>query len=582
MKKIIALVLAALMLVTVFAGCGRSVGNTADTEANREPVTFPLEETVNLVVYSQLANYNGELTGWFAEVLKEKFNVTVTIIPDADGVYATRMESGNLGDIVIWGNNGKDYLEAAQNGYLYDWEKRDLLGQYGSYIQENMAAALESNRKISGTGSVYGFGHNVAPANSNSNEAFFYTWDLRYDLYAQLGYPEIKDLDDYYDVLVQMKEICPTGDDGNETYAVSLWPDWDGSMVMYVKSMATAYYGYDEFGGGLYDSTNGNYYAAMDPDGPYVEMLRWFNKLYRAGLLDPDSSSQTFDKMSEKVKNGRTFFSIFNYAGYMTYNTDEHINAGKGMFTVTPDESAPIVYGLNIEGGNRIWSIGSQTKYPEVCMAIINWLCTPEGRLTQDYGPKGVCWDYDENGKTYFTDVGLACKTDTKTDIGALTDGRYTGVFTDCANQMNNTTWTAEAINPESGETYNCEGWESFATSSPSDLELEWREWASDVTGVEVENEQDYLYARDYTVMPGVTFAMATLDDELSFTEQTVNDKVKQVSWNCIEAATEEEFDAILSAGIEELNGLGYQKLVDFYTAEAARKYSEAQAALNA
>ena len=55
-----------------------------------------------------------------------------------------------------------------------------------------------------------------------------------------------------------MKEICPTDELGNETYAASLWPDWDGNMVMYVKAMATAYYGYDELGFGLYNPTNGN------------------------------------------------------------------------------------------------------------------------------------------------------------------------------------------------------------------------------------------------------------------------------------------------------------------------------------
>ena len=80
---------------------------------------------------------------------------------------------------------------------------------------------------------------------------FFYNWDVRWDLYKQLGYPKVKDLNDFEDLMVKMQKLCPKDDSGNKTYAVSLWPDWDDAMVMYVKATATAYYGYDELGCGL-------------------------------------------------------------------------------------------------------------------------------------------------------------------------------------------------------------------------------------------------------------------------------------------------------------------------------------------
>ena len=56
-----------------------------------------------------------------------------------------------------------------------------------------------------------------------------------------------------------MKELCPTDDNGKTTYGVSLFADWDGDMVMFVKSTASAYFGYDEFGIGLYDSDKQEY-----------------------------------------------------------------------------------------------------------------------------------------------------------------------------------------------------------------------------------------------------------------------------------------------------------------------------------
>ena len=228
-----------------------------------------------------------------------------------------------------------------------------------------------------------------------------YSWDLRWDLYKQLGYPEIKNLDNLTEVFRQMKAISPTDELGNEAYAASLWPDWDGNMVMYVKAMATAYYGYDELGFGLYNPTNGEYYDCLgmfDPatgkalaqpnnNTPYIEMRRFFNKLYREGLLDPNSMTQTYDEMSTKVKNGGVYWGIFNDASSAAINTQDHLEAGKMMYARVPDEANPIVYGMSTLGGNRVWSVGAYTAYPELCLAIMDFLSTPEGSMTMWYGP---------------------------------------------------------------------------------------------------------------------------------------------------------------------------------------------------
>ena len=94
-----------------------------------------------------------------------------------------------------------------------------------------------------------------------------------------------------------------------------------------------------------------------------------------------------------------------------------------------------------------------------------------EGRMTAEYGPKDVCWYYDENGKTQFTDLGRAAKTDISTQ---MSDG-YSGTFDDGSFKMNNTTWAIDSLNPDSnGETFNYRKWESFATDANSDIEQDW------------------------------------------------------------------------------------------------------------
>jgi len=414
-KRVLAVALA-MMMVCSIAGCGgRTGGNGGDQEKG---------DPIELTVYSQLANISGEQVGWFAKVMLDKFNVKLLIVPDTEGVFDTRMESGHLGDIVIFGSNGSDYQRAVAADMLFDWEEDGILEEYGSYMAENMATALETNRNLTPKkGKIYGIGHNVA-ANSENFEEFFYTWDLRWDLYKELGYPVVKDLDDLVTLFKQMKEICPTDENGKETYPMSLWPDWDGNMVMYVKAMATAYYGYDELALGVYDSDTGKFYGALDKEGPYIEMLKFFNKLYREDLLDPNSMTQTYDEMIAKVLAGGVFFSIFNYAGNMAYNTPEHIAEGKYMGTLLPEEAVPLTYGMSVYGGSRVWCIGANTQYPELCMEIINWFATPEGRMVSEYGPQGLTWDYDENGYTYFTEFGQQCM---KNGEETMMTGEYAG-----------------------------------------------------------------------------------------------------------------------------------------------------------
>ena len=135
-------------------------------------------------------------------------------------------------------------------------------------------------------------------------------------------------------------------------------------------------------------------------------------------MIDPDSMTQTFDQMAEKVQNGGVLFSIFNYSGSLSYNTDEHTSKGKMMYCMKPEQASPIVYGMNTQGGESVWSIGANCEYPEKCMELINYFATPEGRMTLQYGPKGLCWDYDDQGNTIFTEFGRKCRADENTTMG--------------------------------------------------------------------------------------------------------------------------------------------------------------------
>ena len=553
-KKLLSVLLASSMVIgsaSALTGCGSKKN-----------------EVIKLNVYSQMANFSGKQIGWSADILKKKFNVELNIIPEGDGVFETRMTSGNLGDIVVWGADNDKYPLAVKNNLLFGWEDDNVLDEYGPYIKKNMPDALKKNKELTKTitngasDKLYGFGANVA-LNSKDHESFFYTWDTRWDLYKKLGYPKIKNLQDYHKMLKNMQKLCPSDDSGNKVYAVSLWPDWDDAMVMYVKAMATAYYGYDELALGLYDPTNGKYHDALEENGPYLEMLKWFNDLYQDGLIDPDSMTQTYDEMIAKVQNGGTLFSIFNYSGSLGYNTKEHTSAGKLMYCMKPEDASPIVYGMNTQGGDRVWSIGAKTEYPEKCMEIINYLATPEGRMTMEYGPKGYTWDYDDQKHAYLTDVGMKCQKDKNTTMG----GGYKGSYHDGELQINNVTWSLDASNPDSdGETYNKESWASYNATPSSDIEKDWR----DKTGCTTINE--YMEKGKYTVAPGTSFSKETQDTTLKTTWNQVTTEIKNSSWKAIYAKSDKKFDSVVASMKKSAKKYGYDKCVEWSRNQASRR----------
>ncbi|MGF7430868.1 extracellular solute-binding protein [Thermoanaerobacterium thermosaccharolyticum] len=567
MKKIIAILATSAMVLFTLAGCTPKITQTKTNNSNAvsdnakegDIASIKPKNPITLTVYSQLANFQGEQTGWFAKVLLDKFNVKLNIVKDGDGVFATRLESGNLGDIVVFGNDSTDYQTAVKAGALLDWNKDNLLDDYGPYIKAHMQMALEKNKSISG-GHVYGFGHDVG-STATEHSAPFYGPFIRWDLYKQLGYPKINTLEDFIPLLEKMQQLAPTSDTGKKTYGVSLFKDWDGNMVMFVKAMA-ALYGWDEFGFGLYNVNTGEYQDALKPGGEYLRMLKFYNTLYQKGLLDPNSMTQTFDDVTQTYKTGGAFFNIFDFMSSAIYNTPDHLKAGKAMMPLVASDQKNVAYGLNMYGGNRVWTIGAKTQYPELCMAIINWLSTPEGVMTNNYGPKGVTWDYDKEGRPILTQLGEKAMSDGNTELPAP----YSGKFSDGVDEINNTTWAIDSKNPDAknGDTYNYKFWETRQSLPVSSIEQDWR----DKMGVP--NLDQYLVKNNQLAISlGTTYSATPMSNELTTTWNQVKQIIVNGSWKAIYAKSDAEFDSIVKDMTNQAYAHGYEDCVKYQQHEA-------------
>jgi len=539
---------------------------SAETDGKYEKVRP--EETVTLDVYSQLSGYAGEQQGWFAKEMLDRFNVKLNFINDGSEDFYERMAAeGDLGDIIIFGTDTDQYHSAIDNGLLLDWESNGLLEEYGSYMKEHMTKALEKNKKNSG-GHIYGFGNDVA-AESGEYGDFDYHPDVRWDLYQQAGAPEIVELEDYVDVLKKMKDIAPTSDSGEETYGVSLFADWDGDMMMFAKSTCTNFFGVDELGIGLYEAATGTFQGALQEDGYYIRALHFYNELYRNDLLDPDSKEQGYEGCIEDYKDGRAFFCIFGWLAAPQYNTVQHTADGKMMLPLAAKNQNTLVYGLNENGSNRVWTIGSKTEHPELVMSIMNWLCTPEGRLVSEYGPKGVGWDYDLEKNTCILELGYKAKSGE--DIELPESSGYEGKWVDGIPQFNNTTWILNTKNTESnGQTFNYQYWPNVLSLPVSDIEEQWRK------ANEADSAREYLSKFQYTVSKPNTYTSSNKSEELGEEWANVTACIRDGSWDAVYAETEEEFWQIVEEMCRKADECGYADCVAWCEAEAAaRKASE-------
>ena len=74
----------------------------------------------------------------------------LNIINDRDESYFDKQaDSGDIGDIIVWGDDSDQYHNAINRGLLLDWEQNGLLDNYGNYMKEHMQKALEKNRNNS-------------------------------------------------------------------------------------------------------------------------------------------------------------------------------------------------------------------------------------------------------------------------------------------------------------------------------------------------------------------------------------------------------------------------------------------------
>lgn len=566
--KMTSAVLVAAMTATLFAGCGSS---SQKTSSEGSKAGGPYEDFLTIDVFDGQANFQGIQSGWFAKVVKDKFNMELNIIAPnvaggGDTLYQTRSANGNLGDLIIINADQSKLKDMVSAGLVYDMtdliESEKNLANYTDAI-----AACSDLAGQEGTWAVPSeISHNDPTAPGEASDPTNAP-SLRWDVYSKIGYPEMSTMEDLLDVGTAMMAAEPTSTSGKQTYMFSWFKDWDGGVMQNATGLA-ALYGYRIVSGFAYGKSDGtDVQSAIDSNSVYVRALKFMYEANKRGLVDPESTTQNFDTLSTKYQDGQILYSLWPWLGAGYYNTTENLAAGKGFQTAILDDMACLGYGGSPLGKmtNSIM-IGSQAQDPQRLADFIDWLYSPEGiemSSTQTggkCGPEGLTWEMGSDGEPKLTDFGVKAFVDID-DTLQVPEDWGTGTWKDGISALNYNAVAVTECNQDTGMNYNYQTWADYIEKTSSPLK---KDWANHFGVEESTTAIQYLDSIGKSLTePGTNYAIPEYTTDISTIKEQCAQVILEKSWQMAFAKDDAEFDSLLKEMQDTCEGLGYDKVYE-------------------
>ena len=573
MKRLFALLLAVLMVFSLVA-CTKAPAETttkAPEQTTAAPVAdeteAPVDET-EAPATSDEVPYLGEVevmkgeaasaglcVGWMPDWIREKAGIDMIGLPGDSSQVDQYLAGGTLPDVTVL--EGNDQLTAAiEGGMIIDLETvKDKLPNVFETYYDACEGMINYNKavKSAGTGKLYSLARmfNGEPVPAYDIGGVF----MRYDAYVAAGCPKIVTYEDFYNALVAMVEACPTALDGTSPmYAASLHTSWNGGMF-YGYGYVARNRGLWNQGMWAFDMTeyDGNISSAkvvkqIEKGSDYYEFIKMMFKLQQAGLLDPNSQTQTFDDSKNVVQNGGALMQFDNWG--TTYSGELQAQ-GIGMRRIPVGEymcaqEMDIAY----ESGAQI-TISSTCKNVDAACALINLMYDPAFTISYMNGPQGQVWDYDENGAPEFLpggyDIMNGLNFSERGCIIMLTY-HFSGQMPHCP----------------AGITSDYSTWPCFqdmiadGTITETPVIAGWKENVTN--GYHLMT--DYFKADGKLILsPSTASYTVTTDEQMQ--GDRLNARIDQGTWACIYAADEAEFEAQWDAMYNDCIGMGYEAYVE-------------------
>jgi len=514
---------------------------------------------MTLEVYSQASNFQGEQTGWTGKLLKDKFNITLNIIaPQVAGadIFAARSASGFLGDLVILDNI--DIQSCIKSGLIFDFTKEmESLASFNMFKPQ--LDYYNSSLEGVSAGSYYAW-----PAQMTNTSPTTFTPPipgvaptLPWDYYRDAGAPDMKNLTDLVSTLKAIQDMHPTNEDGDPSYGITLWPDWDNTSMENVNQL-TKWYGQEVVQGtsSILLDTKGNMLALTDDSGAYKKILQFYFDANQAGVVDPDSGTQNWDSVNKKFNSKRAFL-IWNDWQQGFWNTPPRGNAGENYIMAPLDDMMLYQQSDSYFGDGRAFACGTNdSEKKDRVRILMDWMSSPEGLETIHGGIYGFSYVEAPDGNGFdLTEAGESALMNNSPVPEEFGGGNYA----DGMLQVNQ--WMVAAIskNPLNNTTFNSQYWPATVEKNKTTTTKEWSQRFN------AENPIDYLKKNGkIDVVPFVNVNLVSDPSDISVIRTSCASAVKDASWKMVFAKDQADFDAIWSKLKADLDGFGWAQLVEF------------------
>lgn len=538
------------------------------------------KEPLTVDVFDSLANQQGIQSGWFAQIVQEKFNMKLNIIAPnitgGDTMYQTRAAAGELGDLII----------CDANSNLQDLVTAGLIIDMSEYLKDKDIMQYETairalNDSVSDT-AIYAVPSEISSKSCiehSENDEPIYGPYMRYDLYTAIGSPQLDTLEDLLPVLAQMQELSPVSESGEQVYAFSLFADWDGNMMNAAKQPA-CFYGYEECGFVLYKVDGSDYQDILDDDSIYQRILKFYYDANQLGLVDPESSNQKYMDVYNKCADGAVLFSYWPWLGKSAYNTVEHTANSQGFMFVPIDDLQVMLKGCRPMGDVcKVIAIGSGAKDPQRLADFIDWLYSPEGiyanssqPVTGTAGPEGLTWEMTDEGP-FITEYGLHALSNENPKVPE----EWGGGTWNAGNSMLNFNTISLSDTAPNGYPYFYTLWDSYKQYFVTPLDTLWK------ADMQAETPLDYLIAHDqYLVCPGIPYYTPAESSEIATLRSQCRNTIVDYSWKMVFAKDEETFYALQKEMQNTALSLGYGQVLEWDMRNAEAQNAQCEEAIAA
>lgn len=572
-QKLLALMLGAAMVLSV-AACGAAEGTGTESsdaaqaakkeepakeESAKEENAAEEEELVTLSFYSDTAVSDSAESQWVWDYFAENLNLAfdVRMATGDDQVMAALLAGGELPDVVVFYDQ-QDLTAAVNGGMLLN------LSEYQEQLPSLYADDFYTNA-LKKMDYLFG-GHYVVPAytgsESDPQELSNASWNVRWDLYKELGYPAVPDEDAWLDVVAQMLEMEPENADGLKNYGFGLWTDWDVNSNFMSTFHYLWPYGYDtEYTQGLIEvKADGDISSAksiLDDDSMYKRSLKFFFKANQLGLIDPDSMAMDYSAFAQKADAGQ-YIVNFNWGHHRGITNQEDFT---GWVTLYPDDASPMTMGGSSAGGSYWIGLSSKCSNVDKALEFINFWFSEEGRKIVHRGPEGAAWEM-KDGKAVYTEAYLeAYKNNEPYYVwGDEANGQPgdMAVFVNCLPAN-------ETALDDNGQPYKLSRMDELTLQS---LKVNYmRDDWQNLYGKEYATIDAYYEDKLETVLLSPAYSTFTppASDDMVMMANQIGSIVKENSWKMIFADDEAEFEALWAQTQADGDALGIDIVVEDY-----------------